>query len=147
MRCKVLLEDGLRCPNRAATGVSRCWTHVEQDETSLRVLYHKLISAVGPAVATLVEATGVNCEAGEQGGCRLHGLSGCPDWTARVKASVALLDRAGLGPTATLKLPSDTDRSPLEASPEELTQRVERLRVAIARVNTHATEAGSTTIQ
>lgn len=135
---EITRTTGIRCQRPPTPGGTRCRLHGDTrgpiaKQNALRLL----LSTVEPAMELLMRTIDDGCAPHPQNPawCSLHG-STCPEWSVRVSAAKALLDRAGYGPHAKLTIEkpsedlSDLDTTKLANELEALTYQL-RARNAI----------------
>ena len=123
-------HTGEQCKRRPIIGGTLCPVHGGSSPQTKQAAYKFLLTLVEPALSTLYDALGTDCNFTTMEGvtlCDVHG-SKCPEWAARVNAAKALLDRAGFGPHSTVSVGENNDLS--DVPTEELASRLEALAVA-----------------
>jgi uncharacterized lipoprotein NlpE involved in copper resistance len=98
--CNGTTRDGSPCTNSPMAGMTVCWVHGGKNPLTQANAKRRLATMIEPALAVLNEAMAK------------------ADWPVAVRAALGLLDRAGLGPSATLNV-VDESRPDLETMTEE----------------------------
>lgn len=99
-QCAGVKRSGDRCENPVVPGAEFCRFHGGELPASKRMAKTRMLQMVGPALDVLAEAM-------QQA-----------DWPIAVKAATAILDRAGIGPHATIDV-VDTSTDVLERMSDE----------------------------
>lgn len=122
-QCVATKSDGTRCKKPPHRGGTCCILHGGASPLAKMQAQRMLLSMVEPAAAILMLAVmrcefewiipvGVDGQPDEKNKyrrCMVHEDDGCPDWSVRVNAGKALLDRSGHGPQAKITLSHDNE--------------------------------------
>ena len=84
-------QSGERCRSTAIAGGSVCVVHGGSAPAAKMAAQRRLIGMIDPAMAALLRA-----------------IEECDEWPTKVRAAIAVLDRAGFGPTSSLHLDEQT---------------------------------------
>ena len=91
---------GDRCRQTAIAGGTVCVVHGGSAPAAKMAAQRRLIGMIDPAMEALLRA-----------------IEECDEWPTKVRAAIAVLDRAGFGPTASLRLDEQSnDYATLSAS-------------------------------
>jgi len=80
-------QSGERCKLAPIPGGTVCVVHGGSAPAAKMAAQRRLIGMIDPAMAALLRA-----------------IEECEEWPTKVRAAIAVLDRAGFGPTASLRL-------------------------------------------
>jgi hypothetical protein len=93
-------QSGERCRSTAIAGGTVCVVHGGSAPAAKMAAQRRLIGMIDPAMAALLRA-----------------IQECDEWPTKVRAAIAVLDRAGFGPTSSLRLDDqENDYSSLSSS-------------------------------
>lgn len=85
-------QTGQRCRSTAIPGGTVCVVHGGSAPAAKMAAQRRLIGMIDPAMAALLRA-----------------IEECDEWPTKVRAAIAVLDRAGFGPTSSLRLDEQTN--------------------------------------
>jgi hypothetical protein len=88
VRCKAMSKQtGERCKKLAIPGGTVCVVHGGSAPAAKMAAQRRLIAMIDPAMTALLRA-----------------IRECDEWPTKVRAAIAVLDRAGFGPTQSLRV-------------------------------------------
>ena len=80
-------QTGEQCKRAPIAGGTVCVAHGGSAPAAKLAAQRRLISMIDPAMSALLRA-----------------IENCEEWPTKVRAAIAVLDRAGFGPTASLRV-------------------------------------------